>query len=113
MVTVARAAFVVVAIVVTIPVMNLAVVTVMISVTALFFRLAGRQIAIPPSRFLALAPTRRPLVAVVIAVLIVVTVMVLVAVIVMMSEALAIIIVAVMSFTVVFRQSHGGQESGT
>jgi len=115
MVTVARAAFVIVAIVVTIPVMNFAIVTVMISisVTALFFRLAGRQIAISPSSFLALAPTRRPLVAVVIAVLIVVTVMVLVAVIVMMSEALAIIIIAVMSFTVVFRQSHGGQESGT
>jgi len=110
----------VIAIMVTVSVMNLVIVPIVISMTALFFCLAGRQIAIPPSRFLALAPTRRVLVTiavsivitVVIAVLIVVTVMVLIVVIVMMREVFAIIIVAVavMSFAVVFRKSHSRQK---
>src|SRR6266849_4216108 len=110
----------VIAVMITVSVMNFVIVPVVISISvaALFFRLAGRQIAIPPSRFLALAPTRRVLitvtvpivVAVVIAVLIVVTIMILVAVIVVMRGVFAIIIVAVMSFAVVFRKSHSRQK---
>ena len=112
----------VIAVMITVSVMNFVIVPVVISISvaALFFCLAGRQIAIPPSRFLALAPTRRVLITIAVAVLIVatvavlivVTVMVLIVVIVMMREAVAIIIVAVavMSFAVVFRKSHSRQK---
>src|SRR5260370_41895183 len=102
----------VIAVMITVSVMNFVIVPVVISisVTALFFCLAGRQIAIPPSRFLALAPTRRGLITIAVAVLIVVTVMVLIVVILIIRGVLAIIIVAAMSFAVGFCKNHSRQK---